>query len=144
MLDVLSYECRAAFHRCYSAVWLELLRENGPLQSGHGLGVPDMCFLCLWHLDHNWSSGRSDANCHLFHGHIPSLHPAFSLLVQTQAGRELIGNYISCEPEAKRLEAFAKLLHAALLAVYIYMDKRELLAEERRSALPMDPEQLDA
>ncbi|HKB41105.1 MAG TPA: hypothetical protein VKD72_32050, partial [Gemmataceae bacterium] len=49
VLDVLSYEARAALHRCYSAAWDMLLLPY--LQKHYRLSPASVTFLRLWHID---------------------------------------------------------------------------------------------
>lgn len=71
VLDVLSYECRAAFHRCYTVVWQDLLYYLG---TQGRLDVPSMRFIQLWHLDRSSPTGDPAVDFHLFHG--PRVRPA--------------------------------------------------------------------
>ena len=46
-MDMLSYECRTAFHQCYSGVWCDLLRY---LAQKYGMDDHSIAFHRLWHL----------------------------------------------------------------------------------------------
>ena len=48
VLDILSYECRAALHRCYSAVWCDLLPH---LANKYSMTDESVTFHRFWHLD---------------------------------------------------------------------------------------------
>ena len=78
VLDVLSFESKAAFHQCYSAAWLvilpHLMSDQEPreiFENFHG----------LWHLDQRIESPKSGQSIRLLHGLVLGLHPAFSLLI---------------------------------------------------------------
>ena len=86
VLDVVSYECRAAFHRCYSVFWSDVLPR---LHRQHGINVQSVFFLYLWHTERVCPPPVSgDEPFRLFHGHILGLHPAAALLLQTESGRD--------------------------------------------------------
>ena len=84
VLDVLSYECRAAFHRCYTVVWQDLLYHLG---TKGRLDGPGMRFIQLWHLDRSSPTDDPAVDFHLFHGHVLGLHPASGLLMRAPTGR---------------------------------------------------------
>lgn len=127
VLDILSYECRAAFHRCYSAVWWDLIPR---LALKHHLSPASQRFLHFWHLDHCSESAQGPhALFHLFHGHIFALHPAGGALLQSPTGRSLLGAWLS-EPESE--VAFGHLLHALLVTLHHYAEQRETGAGSRR------------
>ncbi|MBL8792398.1 MAG: hypothetical protein JNM56_00690 [Planctomycetia bacterium] len=127
VLDILSYECRAAFHRCYSAVWWDLIPR---LTLNHGLSPANQRFLHFWHLDHCSESAQGPhAWFHLFHGHIFALHPAGAALMQSPTGRSLLGAWLT-EPASER--AFGQLLHALLVVLHGYAEQRETGAGTRR------------
>jgi hypothetical protein len=126
ILDVLSYEGRAALHRCYSAVWCELIPH---LVRKYQLDQPSVDFLALWHLDHVQDAVEDvPARFHLFHGHIFGLHPVGALLLGTTVGRELVGEWLSrADPQAQ-----GRLLNAMSVALHVYALRREATAEDRR------------
>ena len=126
VLDVLSYEARAALHRCYSAVWDMLLPH---LEARHQLSDASVRFLRLWHLDQAEESTLGEqALFHLFHAHVFGLHPAPALLLRTPSGRALMGRWLA-DPSSGRWE---QLLHGLYLATYVYWGCREQTAFERR------------
>jgi hypothetical protein len=127
ILDVLSYEARAALHRCYSAVWDILLLPY--LQQHYQLSEFSTRFLRLWHLDQAEESNLGEeALFHLFHGHVFGLHPASALLLRTPSGRALMGRWVA-EPTPTNWES---LLHALFLATHLYLGGHEQAASERR------------
>ena len=128
VLDVVSYECRAALHRCYSAVWWDLLPR---LAERHGLDRPTLHFLYLWHLDHMLDAEQDlPALFHLFHGHVFGLHPAGADLIATKTGRALVGDWLT-GPDHRA--AFGRLLHAYSIACHAYVLGREEAAEDRQT-----------
>jgi hypothetical protein len=128
----LSYEARAALHRCYSATWVELLAH---LSEKYQLSPPSRKFLELWHLDQVRERGPANAEAwdHLFHGHVFALHPIGGGLLRTPTGRELVGAWLS-DPDSQA--AFGRVLHALWAAAYHYDERRESQALERRQGLP--------
>ena len=123
VLDVLSYEARAAFHHCYSVAWLELISH---LAREERFGIETARFLRFWHTD------LIDSETHesLFHGHVFGLHPASGPFVMTQTGGEFLGDWLSAPTSSK---ALGRLLHGLFLALYAYQENRSSLAEERRA-----------
>jgi hypothetical protein len=127
VLDILSYECRAAFHRCYSATWCYLLPR---LAEKYGLDQPTLSFLRFWHLDHCSESAEGPhAYFHLFHGHIFGLHPSSGAMLQTPTGRENLAAWLS-QPDSEA--AFGRLLHAIFVALYHYVGQRDTSSDCRR------------
>ncbi|MBL9085448.1 MAG: hypothetical protein JNK76_26825 [Planctomycetales bacterium] len=124
-LDMLSYECRAAFHRCYTVVWLQLLTE---LVSKHGLDDASALYHRLMHTDLVFPSDDARSFFHLFHGHIFALHPALSVFLQTTVGGELLGDFLRAGDDGP----FRRLLHGFLIAIAEYQERSELIATDRR------------
>lgn len=117
LLNVFSYESRAAFHQCYSAVWSWLI-SSGIDQ--FQFTAESIRFHSLWHLEHRYpSDGATPDDVHLFSGHIFALHPAASLFIQTSRGKELIGNYLGAS-DSDLVTAENDLLGGMLVAVYHY------------------------
>jgi hypothetical protein len=127
VLDILSYEARAALHRCYSAVWaMRLLPQLG---ARYGLSPESVAFLKLWHLDHVEESNQGDrAYFHLFHGHVFALHPASGELLRTATGQELVGECLQSPTRA----TWERLLHGLLVAVMHYDLRRQQVSSDRR------------
>jgi hypothetical protein len=128
VLDILSYEARAALHRCYSAAWDMLLLRH--LTEAYQLSTETVAFLRLWHLDQVSESNLGDvAYFHLFHGHVFALHPATALFLSTPIGRELVGSWLvgACSNRA-----FGRLLQGILVAVHHYAGLRDDAAQRRR------------
>src|SRR3954453_22051595 len=127
VLDVLSYEARAALHRCYSAVWAMLLLPH--LGRKHALSPESQAFLRLWHLDQVSESALGEAAYfHLFHGHVFALHPACGEFLRTEAGRGLMGRWLLRPSEG----AFGRLLHGLYVAAVHYQGQREQLTSDRK------------
>lgn len=132
VLDILSYECRTALHRCYSSAWCELLPR---LTERYGLDEASQDFLGLWHLDQIQNPERDFPDrFHLFHGHVFGLHPAGALLLQTRSGRERVADWLAA---AGREAAFGRLLNALMIAVHHYAGLHEAIAADRRSPQPL-------
>lgn len=127
ILDILSYECRAALHRCYSQVWCDLLPH---LQRKYHLSEESVRFHCLWHLDQCQESNQPEVGYfHLFHGHVFGLHPASGVFIQTKTGSELLGQWLEApEDPATR----GRLLHGLMIAMYRYADRKEEAADLRK------------
>jgi hypothetical protein len=136
VLDVLSYEARAALHQCYSAVWVELLPR---LAERHGLDALGRDFHRLWHLAQVLETDpAAPTRTHLFHGHVFALHPASGLLLRTAAGRDRVGAWLTAG--ADREAALHHLLYTLLLAVHHYAGIHAWVADDRRAMPPtFDP-----
>lgn len=129
VLDILSYECRAAFHRCYSATWLLLLDE---LATKRGFSEESMLFHRLWHLQQCQPSNEmTDRNFFLFHGHIFGLHPALGDFISTPTGRELIGELISAPSDDSCHQGF---LYGVWIASFDYANRNDVAKELRKKS----------
>jgi hypothetical protein len=129
ILDILSYEMRAALHRCYSAVWDLLLLPH--LREEYRLPAESSKFLAFWHLEQSRESEVcSPSYFHLFHAQSFGLHPAGSLFIQTSTGRALIGDWIRSGGESSA-EPYGRLLRGLYLAVYHYMERLDSSRIER-------------
>lgn len=121
VLDILSYEARVAFHRCYSQAWsyiLEVIAQNGDFSDDSYL------FHRLWHFDQITPSNESiDADFHLFHGHIFGLHPAGSEFIRTPTGLNLLGELIA-NPTGE--EYHQRFLNGMNIACFKYADRYEV------------------
>jgi hypothetical protein len=124
-LDILSYECRAAMHRCYSAVWFDLLLH---LEKKYELDEASVQFHRLMHFDIALPSERPDANFYLFHGHVFALHPGIGLFMQTKKGGELVGDYLRGTAGDG---PFRRLLNGFWVALCDYDCRRDRYAEIR-------------
>lgn len=127
VLDILSYECRAALHRCYSQVWDHLVFH---LADRYDLTDKSVIFHRFWHLDQQQKSNLGDqADFHLFHGHIFALHPACGNFMLTESGRRLMGEWLS-DPHSAA--TYQRLLHGLAIAVYQYAVRNGVYAELRK------------
>jgi len=127
ILDILSYEARAAFNRCYSAVWLDLVPH---LANKYVLSDEAVLFHKLWHLDIQQEAEKNDqANFHLFHGSVFALHPACGNFMMSQRGPELVGEWLR-DPHS--VEKYQRLLHAIYVAFIQYNNCRQDYAESRK------------
>lgn len=126
VLNMLSFESKAAFHQCYSAAWTAVLPRLA-----NEVVRPDIFtnFHGLWHLDQRVPISGNRQDLHLLHGLVLGLHPAFSLLISTPIGQELIGDAIANTTDIAAQERF---FHAALIAIYQYEDERASYNSSRR------------
>jgi hypothetical protein len=137
VLDVLSYEARAALYRCYSAIWQEILLPY--VRIFRQLSWESYDFLEFWHLAQVREAVAGDQYFHLFHGHVFGLHPAGSGFIRTPTGKSLLGNWLQAErdPEVRSIDfpvrraaadrarqAYGKVLQGLLIAVYDYAGRR--------------------
>ena len=116
-LDALSYEARAAFHRCYSTAWQFVLPA---LDRQFSLPNATKRFSEFWHHEH----GSDVANLlrfRLFHGHIFALHPAAAGMIQTKAGSQALDEWLQDSSEVRT----ERLLQAFLVAMHHYAGVRE-------------------
>jgi hypothetical protein len=127
VLDILSYECRAALHRCYSHVWDHL---SFYLAKKHGLTTESVMFHRFWHLDQQMQSNLGEkANFHLFHGHVFALHPAGGNFMLTESGQQLMGQWLS---DPRSAATYQRLLHGLAVAVHQYAVRNGVYAELRK------------
>ena len=127
VLDVLSYECRSAFHQCYSVVW-QLLLER--LQVEFSLSEECVLFHRLWHLDQLLPSNEGDEHLvHLFHGHLFGLHPACGDFICTPTGAELVGELVMAPSDNSCHQRF---LNGLLIAVHQYAIRNDVAKELRK------------
>jgi hypothetical protein len=127
VLDALSYECRTAFHCCYSAVWCDLIPH---LQRNYNLSTESAAFLAFWHLEPREESNQPElAYFHLFHGHIFALHPACGAFMLTQTGSRLLSEWL---PHGGRGASYRRLLHGLFVAVYQYAQRHQVCSLLRR------------
>ena len=125
VLDMLSFESKAAFHRAYSAVWTELIKV---LELDHGLDSTGARFHRFWQLDQTQISAAYPTQyAHLFHGHIFGLHPASATFMQTQTGRGLTGAWLLDDCQAN----YERLVCGLMVACSQYTDVYEQIQLER-------------
>ena len=127
ILDVISYECRAAIHCCYSLVWCCLLPL---LARKYRLPEESIRFHGFWHLDHCRESNDEDGLFHLFHGNIFALHPALAPFLRTTTGAVLMASWLR-NPDSE--EQYQRLLHGLFVAVGQYARHRETIAAVRQA-----------
>lgn len=121
VLDVISYECRAAFHDCYSLCWTSLIAA---LQQGDGLDATSASFHRFWHTVDRGLQQR------IFHGGVFGLHPASGPLLRTDVGRALVGNWLTSPTD----DNFETLLQGLFYALWWYRNRRDSQIERRSSA----------
>jgi hypothetical protein len=121
VLDILSYEARAAFHQCYAAVWLDLIPFLG---NKYGLSDESMMFHRLWHLIlQREANETSSANFYPFHGHIFGLHPACGNFMLTESGPVLVGQWLV---DPRSVSNYQRLLHGLLVAIHQYAGRNQV------------------
>ena len=131
-LDILSYECRTALHRCYSAVWSVLLTA---LRANYRMTDESVVFHQLWHFDRCQESDYGDeAYFHLFHGHVFALHPACGPVLLTRNGSELFSAWL----REGSLASYHRVLHAMAVAVGYYGERHDIAALLRRKDSVID------
>lgn len=121
VLDVLSYEARAAFHDCYSIVWCDLLED---FVKTEGWGFENAMFHRFWHTAQR-DSGHGTP---FFHGHVFGLHPASGPFMLSESGNNMLGRWLA-NPE--NAECFGELLHGLLIGIFHYEDRRSQQAAGR-------------
>ena len=121
VLDVLSYEARAAFHHCYSVVWSALIPL---LEREDHLTRESLAFHRFWHTD--WRDSQTETS--LFHGHAFGLHPGTSLFMQTRTGPRLLGDWLA---NLESAELLGRVLNGLLIALFDYQEQRKETAENR-------------
>jgi hypothetical protein len=127
ILDMFSYECRAALHRCYAAVWEEILKN---LHQDDNLPFQSALFHKFWHQDQAFPSDHpGESYFHLFHGHIFALHPAGGYFLMAPTGRQLMGEWLSASGQG---QSFGRLLNGLATAVHLYASRHNVYAELRK------------
>ena len=136
-IDMVSYEARAAVHRCYAHAWETIANW---IATERGGSLKSFVFHRLWHLDLVWpSEEHADRSFHLFHGHVLGLHPAAGSFIQTPTGRKLLSAWLkvaspgwefSDNPESPELR---RLLNGLWIAVTNYAIQHCDSNFERRS-----------
>jgi hypothetical protein len=91
LLDLLSYQCKVSFYRCYANTWVDLipwLREN------RDLDIASERFLRVWHMQ-NQPLERPDGRVipDVFGGQVLSLHPLSGFLMKDPALRAIAGRF---------------------------------------------------
>lgn len=123
---VLGYECKAAFHRAYSAVWQGLIHC---LCNKYDLDLNGARYHQLWHLDQvEPSDDYPGLNASLFHGHVFALHPGCRSFIQTPVGKQLVGNWVIDQSQA----SFESLLGGIYVAMCHYYSVYTLNRKSRR------------
>lgn len=116
-LDIFSYECRAALHRCYSATWKRLILALD--------NEFDLSESCRW-FHRFWQCELVIKDVSVFHGHVLGLHPGTGLLLQTAAGRDLMGSWL------EDLNSNQKMFHL-LHALYVCLLHYDALYESKQT-----------
>ena len=128
ILDILSYESKAAFHRAYAAIWERLIRV---LQRGDGMDQISRRFHRLWHLNGpQQSEDYPTQHAHTFHGHVLGLHPASAAFMSTRTGKQLLGQWLIDDRE----ESFNMLLGGLGIAIAQYKSNHMGYQLDRRKS----------
>jgi len=126
LLDILSYEGRAALHHAYSLVWQHLIPK---LQEHHRISAKTMAFLQFWHLDWIKPERSTPQGCHsLFHGHVFALHPGGGQFLQTRTGQQLLGAWLR---DRRRKDTLGCLLNGLANATLQYRCRYEQASSAR-------------
>lgn len=132
MLDILSHESKAAFHRAYSLVWSELIQV---LSRNHRLDNRGDRFHRFWHSTMAQKCQAYPTQyAHLFHGHVFGLHPASAMFIQTTTGRRLIGDWLLDDCR----ERYELLLSGINLAIFHYSTVYDERRHNRRVRMSND------
>ena len=123
VLDIFSYESKAALHQCYSLLWQALAVALARETSCEFVEQ----FHRFWHCDFRLLTDDVQ-DMHLMHGHVFSLHPAFSRMIQTALGSQIIGEAIGNAVDSPAMQRF---FAAGLISLNAYMSDRL----ERRSRM---------
>ena len=126
VLNVLSFESKAAFHQAYSVAWKTVL----PL-IGEGLTSTETFtnFHGLWHHEQRIVGRGSRPDSHLLHGLVLGLHPALGLLISTPTGRDLIGEMVAKPSDIAAQERF---FNATLISIFLYDSERSTYNSSRQ------------
>lgn len=116
VLDVLSYESKAALHQCYSELWQALAQALANREECESVGR----FHLFWHCDIRVPTDEIQ-DIHLMHGHVFALHPAFARLIQTKTGSAVIGAAMNGHRDSTAMRRF---FTAACCAINDYMSER--------------------
>jgi hypothetical protein len=123
VLDIFSYESKAALHQCYSLLWQALAVALARETSCEFVEQ----FHRFWHCDFRLLTDDVQ-DMHLMHGHVFALHPAFSRMIQTALGSQIIGEAIGNAVDSPAMQRF---FAAGLISLNAYMSDRL----ERRSRM---------
>ncbi len=116
VLNILSYESKAALHQCYSLLWVHLA---GAFAEQEGSNFVNQ-FHRFWHCDYRVpTDGVHDM--HLLHGHIFGLHPAFALMIQTATGGGIIADAVGNHLDSREMRTF---FAAGIVSLNFYMSER--------------------
>lgn len=131
VLDIFSYECRAAMHRCYSTLWNDL---SAQLAERYSWTDESLAFHRLWHLTPIHEENDSQY-LFLFHSHVFALHPGTFLFVQCPTGGALIADHLR---RPKDEAAYLRLLHGLAVAFNDYVARGKDIDARRQAARRRD------
>ena len=141
MLDILSYEAKAALHCCYSYFWD---KASYWLANVERCSNASFVFHRFWHLDQIWPSNNfgEHSHFHLFYGHVFALHPGTYSFMRTATGQRLIGDWISVAPVdwqhsgAPESPQLCRLLQGLYIAIVDYSNRHNIGRDNRRQLDP--------
>ena len=130
VLDVLSYECRAAFYQVYSAAWSDFIQLFGHIKQ-YSWNEQAAQFHHFFHCQLRQPGPDSDGQSFfLFHGHIFALHPAIGPFMLTQTGTRLMEAFIL---NPSHVIPWRNLLRGLYLSIWQYFSDRFEAKQERKS-----------
>lgn len=86
-VNMVAYEAKAAFYRCYANAWLDLVPG---LASEFKLNPASARFMRLWH-----GLGHEDARRDMFWGQVLALHPLSAFVMERAEHRFAIGEWLA-------------------------------------------------
>jgi hypothetical protein len=140
-LDIISFEARAALHRCYSMVWHELVRG---LRNPLSLTASEAQLIRLWHLEPVRQSGDPARRFHMLHGHILALHPTGALLMESPLARQILGEFLAAPDVEAKVAPWRRLTYSIEAAFWAYTGARERQAERRARRPKADSREIEA
>ena len=124
VLDMVAYECKAAFHHCYSNLWDDLILHLG---EKYGWSDATVTFHRFWHLAPHLEDGEGKFT--LFHGHIFGLHPGCGWMHMTVTGQQLVGSWLA---DLEDISGYRRVLHGLLVSIQHYISRLSEQRIERR------------
>jgi hypothetical protein len=143
-----SFQCKIAFHTCYSALWTSLI----PWLEARGIDEVSARFLRLWHCQNPTRvvDGRvvPDVLC----GHVLSLHPISAYLMRDPGLATIVGRFVGGEAydqvfgvgQSSECIEYWDMCGAILAAAYEYRDALEIQVANRPANDPNNAESLMA
>ena len=124
VLDMLSYENKAAFHHCYSNLWENLIPQ---LEEKYRWNEATVIFHKFWHLAPHLRDGGGEYTP--FHGHIFGLHPGCGWMINTDSGQQLIGNWLN---DFRNSTLYQRVLYGLWVSINHYVSRLSEQKMDRR------------